>query len=301
MKSFIDDFKYTWNRPNNGLMRLIIINASVFVTVNLIFVIAKISGSGPFYDKIINLLSISPSINEFITTPWTLFTYFFTHEGFFHVLFNMLVLYWFGMIFDEFLGNRKLVALYIWGGIAGGLAYLVMSNLVEYFSAHAGSGMVGASASVDAIVIGAATLVPEYRISLLLLGPVRIKYIAAVVVFMSIIGLGGGNVGGNVAHLGGALMGFLFILQMRKGHDWSKPVWAVLDWVSNLFKPKPKIHVSYRKNSGKKSKRNNHHSDEPDQAVIDAILDKISESGYEKLTAEEKHILFKASQKKEEN
>ncbi len=307
MNGFVNDFRTAWHKPNNGLVRLIIINVFVFIVLNLLFFISRLTnGTGEFMGIALDYITIPSEIEAFIFKPWTVLTYFFVHEQFFHILFNMLVLYWFGMIFDEYLGDRKLISLYILGGITGGLAFLILYNILPYFSER-NTLLIGASGSVYAIVVGAATLVPEYRMHLLFFGPIRIKYIAAVYIFLSLISTAGSNAGGNIAHLGGALMGYLFVVQLRKGDDWSKPVLSVINAIESLFKLKSNMKVSHRKDSAyattkatqkKKSFAAAGHSGEPDQAVVDAILDKISDSGYEKLTAEEKQILFKASQKK---
>ncbi len=297
MNGFVSDFKNTWNKPNNSLAKLIIINVAVWVAVLVVYFISQTTGNQAIYTVVFDNISIPRDISEFVFKPWTLLTYFFVHQDFFHILFNMLIMYWFGMLVQEFLGTTKLVALYLIGGLAGGLAYLLIFNLTPLFSQGGGSGMIGASASVYAIVVGAATLMPDYRMNLIFIGPVKIKYIAAVYIFLSFIGTAGSNAGGNVAHLGGALMGFIFIKQMQKGNDWSKPVNSVLEFFSGLFSRRPKMKVSYRKTAGARNGKSKGKADTPNQADVDAILDKISESGYETLSAEEKEILFKASQK----
>ncbi|MEH0158218.1 rhomboid family intramembrane serine protease [Limibacter armeniacum] len=300
MNSFVTDLKATWNKPNSGLARLIIINVIAFVVMSLISLVCRFTGfEGFFNEYIFRNIALPPDISDFIVRPWTLITYFFSHslQEFFHILFNMLMLYWFGVIFMEFLGSRKLVVLYILGGLVGGLLYLTMYNLVPYFISRQPVGMIGASACAYAIVVGAATLSPDYRMNLLFFGPVKIKYIAAVTIFISLIGTSGANAGGNLAHLGGALIGFVYIKALKAGTDLGKPVSAVLDFFSNIGKPSSSLKVTYRKNSGSK-KGKGAKDGEPDQEIVDAILDKISEKGYENLTQEEKQILFKASQKK---
>jgi membrane associated rhomboid family serine protease len=300
MNGFLDDFKNTWHKPNNGLARLIIINVFIWVFLNLVFFISRVSGSPGLYDGIMVNIMLPPNIVTFFMKPWTLITYFFTHQDFFHILFNMLFIYWFGKLLQDSLGTRKLVSVYVWGGIAGGLSYLILFNTIPFFIEKAGSGMIGASAGVYAIVVATATLMPDHRIFLLLFGPVKIKYIAAVYIFLSFLGTIQANAGGNVAHLAGALMGFLFIYQMRNGSDLSRPVYNVIDFFADLFKSKPKVKVSHSsKTTVKGASMGKLDKNAPKQADIDAILDKISEYGYEKLTAEEKQILFRASQKKE--
>jgi hypothetical protein len=154
--------------------------------------------------------------------------------------------------------------------------------------------MVGASASINAIVVAAATLLPDYTFFLLFIGAVRIKYIAAIIVFLSFLGTIGGNAGGNIAHLGGALMGFIYIKQLQAGVNWGGWVTSVIGFFKNLFKPKPKVKVTYRKEAKSKSPSS---FNKASQEEIDAILDKISDHGYEKLTKEEKEKLFNASKK----
>jgi hypothetical protein len=214
----------------------------------------------------------------------------------------MLGIYWFGLIFQDFVGSKKLISIYFLGGLFGGLAYLLAYNLIPYFS-HNQALMVGASGSVFAVVVGAATLTPDTRLFLLFFGPVKIKYLAAVYVFLSLLGTAGMNAGGSIAHLGGAFMGYLYVLQLRKGTDLGKPIHFVVDFFKNLVSPKPKMKVTYRRDKayvGKSAsgQKRADISSNPDQEVIDAILDKISEQGYDKLTPEEKQLLFKASQKK---
>jgi len=299
MNSFIEDFKYAWNKPNNSVAKLIIINVFVWVALNLIYFIAKVSDNVGIFQIVYNNIKLQPTFDTFIFKPWTIITYFFTHQEFFHILWNMIFLYWFGKLIQEYLGGAKLIGLYVWGGIAGGFAYLIVYYLLNLESA----GMIGASAGVYAIIVGAATFKPEHRFHLLFIGPVQLKYLAAITVLLSFFELPSTNTGGNIAHLGGALVGFLFIKQLQKGDDWSVPVTKTLDFFNNLFTPKADFKVTYNKKSKVGVSKSNGKSSVkkdgvPEQAIIDAILDKISEAGYEKLTKEEKQILFKASQKK---
>lgn len=294
MSSFKDDFNYVWNKPNNGLVRLIIINVAIFLIVNFINVF-----SVEYFIAVMYNLMIPSDLSTLLVKPWTIITNFFSHSGFSHIFWNMLLLYWFGMLLTNFLGNRKLIGAYILGGLAGGITYVLCVNFVPRFAAEAGFAL-GASASVNAIVVAAATLKPEYRMHLLLIGPVKLKYIALVTVILAFFGLRGGNVGGDLAHLGGAIMGFVFIKQLQVGNDWSAPFLSIIDWFADLRKPKSKLKVTYR--SPKKSKGSRATtSSTADETSVDRILDKISESGYDKLTAEEKQILFKASQKNGKN
>jgi len=293
-----EEFKNAFQRTNNAHVQLIIINVVVFVAIGVISVIGEISGFTAFSDALYNQFTIPPTFAEYFTRPWTLFTYMFAHSRWdiFHILFNMLVFFWFGKLFVEYLGSAKLTALYVLGGLAGGLLYLAMYNFVPYYQERSGfSGMVGASAAVYAVVVATATLLPNYTFFLLFLGPVRIKYIAAFYVVISFLGSVGSNAGGNLAHLGGALMGFIYLKQLQAGVNWGGWITAVLDWVNDLFKPRPKVKVTYR-SEGEVRKKSRSES-KVSQDEIDAILDKISDGGYESLTKEEKEKLFNASKK----
>lgn len=304
MNRIVEEFKHAFKRPDNGLMQLLVINLVVFVVLLILEVILTLSGFKSLYDAIVLQLMMPSNVETFITRPWTLFTYFFTHTGFFHILFNMLFLYWFGRLIAEYLGNRKVVSLYVLGGIAGGLFFMLIYNILPYFQDRvATSAMLGASAGVFAVTVGAATLMPNYTFVLFLIGPVKIKYIAVFYVFVSFVQTIGNNAGGELAHLGGALVGFLFIKQLQGGTDWGRPVWAVLDFFNGLFSRRSKIKVSHSSRSSSRSAYNANTgrtiniTPKADQDEIDAILDKISESGYESLSKEEKQKLFNASKK----
>ena len=291
----LEEFKNAFNRPNNAHAQLIIINVGVFLALEGIDLITWASNTEPVFQFIYKQFSIPSDLTEFIRHPWTLITYMFTHSmsDLFHIIFNMLVLYWFGKLFVEYLGSDKLISLYILGGVVGGLAFLLLYNLnPKFFGA-----MVGASGAIYAVVVATAVLIPNYTFYLLFFGPVKIKYIALFYVILSLISVRQGvNIGGNIAHLGGALMGFVYIKQLQVGVNWGGWITAVLDWSKSLFSARPKVKVSYRKNETSNGKKNVNHSG-ISQKEIDDILDKISDGGYESLTKEEKEKLFKASKK----
>jgi membrane associated rhomboid family serine protease len=294
-----EEFKNAFSRHNNGHVQLIIINVVIFLALAIIYVFSTISGFKVVFDFVQAIFSIPPKLSDFITRPWTLITYAFAHDwtGIFHILFNMLALYWFGKLFIEYLGNDKLIAVYVLGTIAGAVTYLIMFNTIPYFINRSEfSGMVGASAAVFAVMVAAATLLPNYTFFLLLLGPVRIKYIAAVYIVLSFLGTVGSNAGGNLAHLGGAFMGFLYIKQLQVGVNWGGWITATLDWFKGLFESRPKVKVTYRKEESKKKTAPTGFA-KASQEEIDAILDKISDKGYESLTKDEKEKLFNASKK----
>jgi membrane associated rhomboid family serine protease len=271
----------------------------VYVVANIFRVVLNITELGDVFDVIHSQFSLPPLLIDFITRPWTMITYMFMHdlEGILHILFNMLVLYWFGRLFVEYLGSDKLIALYILGGIAGAVFFLLAYNTIPFFTQRAPLGLVGASAAVDAIVVATAVLLPNYTFYLLLFGPVRIKYIAAITVLLSFFGTVGSNAGGNIAHLGGALVGFLYMKQLQAGSNWGMWITVTIDWIKNIFKAKPKVKVSYRNDRDPMSSKARPGEKGYTQDEIDAILDKISAGGYESLTKEEKEKLFNASKK----
>ena len=298
----LEEFKNAFSKPNNGHTQLIIINVVIFLVLVILKVFSDWFGFQEFFLSIHKNFTIPDNFFEFIKRPWTIITYFFTHDlnQILHILFNMLTLYWFGKLFVEYLGSDKLIALYVLGGITGALIYLAIYNLIpnppSFIEKSSGGWMVGASGAIFAVMVGAATLLPDYTFLLLLIGPVRIKYIAGFFILLSFMGTTGSNAGGNLAHLGGALMGFVYIKQLQAGVNWGGWITVVLDWFKNLFKPQSKVKVTYRKTESKaKSKATG--TSKASQDEIDAILDKISDRGYESLSKDEKEKLFNASKK----
>jgi membrane associated rhomboid family serine protease len=260
----------------NIIVYLLIAGSSVF---ELLFF--RSSHIAAFSDE---YLQLPANLKVLATHFWTPVTYMFMHAGVFHILFNMLWLYWMGQIFEEYLGNKRTITVYILGGLAGGLFFVAGFNLIPYFAAanFQGITVVGASASVMAIVVATATLLPDYEIYLMFLGPVKLKWLAVFYVVIDFLGIVGPNAGGEMAHLGGALMGFIYIRQLKKGRDWTKPL-------NNIFTPKQKIKVV----AGGSSVDNSRSA--PRQEEVDRILDKISQSGYDSLNKQEKETLFRAS------
>ncbi|WP_375584001.1 rhomboid family intramembrane serine protease [Cyclobacterium xiamenense] len=299
--------RHAFDHKDNGLYKIIAINLIAFLVLMVLRVFLTIGGAEDLYRSIVSFFMMPASLPRFVTQPWTLLTYMFFHEGFFHILFNLLFLYWFGLLVQEYLGSRKLVNLYILGGIAGGLLYMVLYNIAPYFSDRVdGALMLGASAGVYAIVVAAATLRPDTQFHLLLLGPVKIKYIAIFYVLIAFANSAGSNAGGELAHLGGAALGYLYILQLQKGVDLGKPVQAVGLFFEKLFSQKPKVKVTYRRGSenvrtktkgGTVPNTSASAGSKSTQEEIDRILDKIAEKGYDNLSKEEKRKLFDFSNK----
>ncbi len=297
-QGIFDDFKNAWGRPDNGLIQLILINVIIFVAFGIFEVLSLWSGNGSFFSLISSFITLPSNIDSFIFRPWTLVTYAFIHHGFMHILFNMLFLYWFGRLIKEYLGGQRVISIFFLGVIAGGILYIVLYNVLPLFQdAVGGSRLAGASAGVFAIVVGAATFMPNYTLFLLFIGPVKIKYIALFYVLLSFLQSAGSNAGGEIAHMGGALMGFVFIKQLQKGTDWGTPITSFIEWMKSFFVRQPKIKVTYSNKNKTQSSSSTSKQSKSDQDEIDIILDKISDSGYESLTSDEKQKLFNASKK----
>lgn len=290
-----DDIKTTF-RNGSSLTRLIYFNVGIFILLAAGSAIGYLMNNQEIQVKILNTLSVPSSVNAFLKRPWTLLTYMFTHKDLLHILFNMLWLYWFGIIFLEYLDQKKLVAVYLLGGISGGLVYIISFNVFPVFRNVADTSVaIGASASVMAIVIAIAAYVPDYQVNLFLFGRIRIKYLAlAIFVLTSIIDFSV-NSGGKLAHIGGAVFGYIYTLNLRQGRDTGKWLNRGIDCVATLFKPRKKMKVTYKKTvtdyDYNKAKAEH-------QEKINSILEKISKGGYESLTREEKDLLFRESQKK---
>jgi len=278
------------------LVKLIIINIAVWLIIRFIDVFFDLFLTS-HTQEILDWLAVPASIGRLIMRPWTLFTYMFLHYEFWHILFNLLWLYWFGRIFLEYLSEKQLLTTYIFGGLAGAFFYILSYNIFPKFqSIYLESVALGASASVMAIVVAISYYVPNYRIYLLFLGPVKIIYIALFSVVLDVIMIRSANSGGHLAHLGGALYGFSYIYFMRKGFDFSR-LFRTISFknIGGSRKPKKTRFKNVYSNGRPMSDEDYNFQKKQYQKKIDAILDKISRSGYESLTKEEKEMLFKSS------
>ena len=292
--NLIDEIKISF-KQGNSLTRLIYINLGVFLGIKIVQIFFFLFNTPEGSESFIRWLAVPSNLSELIRKPWTVLTYMFVHEGFLHILFNLLWLFWFGKIFLEYLDQKKLVGVYILGGLSGAFLYIFSFNVFPVFGSIATESIaIGASASVIAIVIAISVYVPDYTVYLLFLGPVKIKYIAILIfVFTSVLDFST-NTGGKIAHIGGALFGFIYTRQYRKGTDISKGLSQILDRFLSFFKPKVKLKVKYKRpvNDMEYNKMKAREQEE-----INQILDKISKAGYDSLTREEKEILFKMGEK----
>jgi len=283
-------------RTGSSLTRLIYLNIAVFLLISVGSIIGYLLNNQALSLKILNLFSVPSSVKAFILRPWTLITYMFTHKDILHILFNMLWLYWFGTIFLEYLDQKKLVSVYLLGGITGAIVYIISFNIFPVFDQVVSESVaIGASASVLAIVVAIALYVPDYSVNLILLGRVKIKWIALVIFILTSVMDFSVNSGGKLAHIGGAGFGYLYTANLRRGRDLGKGINKTIDFLATLFKPRKKMRVTYKKRTTDYD-YNKARVDHQEQ--INKILDKISKGGYDSLTKEEKDLLFSESQKK---
>lgn len=275
-------FKEIWHRlfrSGNPAMFYVGLNALIFLATALIGLFTHgVLGSGGFDALLREYFGFPAAIGQWGLRFYTVATYAFLHYNFFHILFNLLWLYWMGNLFLDFLKPRQFQTVY-WGGVlSGAILFALIFNLAPNLRAEH-TILIGASAAVMAIFGAIATLIPNYSIRLLIFGNVKLKYLLLVYVIIDVLGASSGasNMGGNIAHLGGVLFGFTYIRLLQRGTD-----------LSRLRVRKPKMKVVRNEQATKKSKK-------ATQQEIDAILDKISKSGYKNLTAQEKQTLFDAS------
>lgn len=276
-----------FNKPNVrsiGINEFIWINILIYVFFSILWLFSTLLKAPQWFDAAYYLFSLSSEGATLLSRPWTLITYAWLHDipSPLHILFNMLGLYWFGAITYDLIGARRFVFIYFYGIVVGALFYLVLPKIIPVIS-YPTSILVGSSAAIYAVMTAAATIAPEYEFSFFIIGRIKIVYIVLAAIFVSIIGIGMTNVGGNVSHLGGAFIGFVYIKLLHRGYD--------IGNVFSIFKKawnQKNMKVVY-KNPSKVP------SQEIKSAEIDRILDKINKSGYESLTKDEKQKLFNAS------
>lgn len=301
MNDFINDLKRKY-QSGNICIRFIYLNVAVFLITALLLVILQLFNLSGL--QILRYIELPARVSTFLYQPWSLFTYMFMHADLIHILFNMLWLYWFGELFLYHFSSKHFRGVYLLGGIVGGVLYLAAYNLFPFFQTHVGASyLVGASASVLAIVVAAAMSDPERRMNFLIIGSVRLKYVALFMVLTDLLFITSDNAGGHWAHLGGALAGWFFAWGIKNGKcDATSWINGPLDALGRLFsfsssprKPKkPKMTVNF----GGRSKDYEYNArKKAEEEEIDRILDKVRQSGYAGLTAQEKQKLFDASKK----
>jgi len=277
-------------QQRNIVERIIILNVGIFVLTYLFNTLSFLFNvEGNF---IMTWFSLKPDFDLLLYRPWTIITYGFLHAGFFHILFNMMILYYFGNLFLDFFSSKQFLTYLILGIISGGLVYMLSYNFLPGLQTQQ-SLLVGASAGVMAVVIGVASHIPQYSLRFRFIGNIKLLYIAVALVILDVVQIPAGNAGGHLAHLGGSLLGFLMTTYFGQGKSF-------VDWFEGLFlkNKKPPLKTVYKnKQQTKQTSFQRKETKSEEQMRIDSILDKISKSGYETLTKEEKDYLFKAGKK----
>lgn len=288
-----NDLSYKF-KTANIVVKLIVINVVVWLGL---FLMEWALDMGPILTK---WLSLPTDLGRLVIQPWSLLTYAFLHGGFFHIFWNMVILYWFGQIVLNLFTEKRFLTVYLLGALAGGVLYVLAYNLFPVLITSS-AYLVGASAAVRAIMIFIATYTPNTEVRIIFFN-VKLWHIGVFVVLMDLIQLPtSSNAGGLLAHLGGALFGYVYATQLAKGNDIG--IWweRLADTVAGWFKSKPKqpkkakmktVYKSQSRQSTSYSTSGMSKSEQ--QKRIDSILDKISKSGYESLSKEDKDFLFKA-------
>lgn len=298
MNPLVNDIKSSF-QTGTMTVRLIMINIGVFVLIHILMLFNFFASSNTF--EITAWLAAPSSFKHLLHVPWTAITYMFLHIGFWHIFFNMIWLYFGGRIFGDLLNDRRLLATYFMGGIAGLILYMLAFNFIPHFHQMGDIPILGASAAIMALIVGIATYVPNYTVYLIIIGPVKLKWIAVTFVVLDVLQINMGNPGGHIAHLGGAIYGYFMSRQLSAGNDWSDGFYTVVDSVGSLFRwfKRPKMRVVNNAGPIHHTTKSSATTEKDDgrQEKLDAILDKISKSGYDSLTKAEKEFLFNASKK----
>lgn len=288
--NIIDELKDSF-RQGSILTKFIYLNIGVFVAVKIVQIFLYLFNTPDNTMNFLRWLAVSADLSEVIRKPWTVITYMFLHENFIHILFNLLWFYWFGKIFLEYFEQKKLAGVYILGGLAGAVLYILSFNIFPVFESIMHNSLaLGASASVMAIVIAVSFYVPDHTVHMMFFGQIKIKYLAIAVFLLTSVFDFSTNTGGKIAHIGGAFLGYLFTYQYRNGKDITRGVNRFTDAVVSYLKPRKKMKVTYKR---PKTDMEFNRERVEKQKEIDGILDKISKGGYESLTKKEKEILFK--------
>ncbi len=302
--SLWDKIQYQFNKGDSPVRKLIIINVAIFLLSGLIYLIA---GSDQI-NKANNLLSIfyvPSAFSDLLLKPWTIGTYMFFHADLRHIIGNMLMLYFIGRILLDFQSNRTFYKIYFLGGISGAILYLVTYAISPAFAGGNGL-MLGASGAVISVVVATAILVPNYELYLFGAFRVKMKWIALFLIFTDLMYFNAGNQGGHLAHIGGAMFGAVFMLNEQGRLNLSflnqiknpfKPKYTIIDERDIIRNKRETVKTSSKGESRSHKKYQRSSNDKPRQEEIDAILDKINQSGYPSLTKEEKELLFRASDK----
>lgn len=285
-------------RRSNMTVKIIAVNVAVFVALRIVAIIGVFSGNPGLINSVLDFVQLPSSFPLLLTRPWTLVSYMFAQYDLLHLFFNVIWFYWFGMLFSMASTPRRMLLLYFLGGLGGAIIFLGAYNLLPALNYHIG-WLIGSSASVMAIVTATAILMPDFKMNLLFLGAISIKWIAIVTIILVLAGVTGSNAGGELAHIGGILAGGIFAVLYKRGTDITEPFLRLWDKISSLslssFRRPARAPMTPPPPPPRSDGRPA--CSEEDRATLDAILDKIKRSGYAGLSAEERRILFDVSRK----
>jgi membrane associated rhomboid family serine protease len=287
-------------KEGNILNRLILINLGVFVVI--IFFLLTSTLFGLEKDWIYDLFALPGNMSRLLSKPWTVLTYMFVHVRFFHLIFNLIALYWFGKMFMNWIGQSRLLSVYLLGGISGAIAYLIAYQLFPGLVLYNQIALVvGASGSIYAIMLAVGTMVPRHKIMIPLIAQFELRQLVMIFIGIDVLSIAfSQNVGGHFAHIGGALFGYIFGIFFRKGFDITYWLSRFIEFLTTLFSFSKKPKYSFQKPNQARYESDMEYNarKENERKEVNRILDKIAESGYESLTKREKEILFKSSKNK---
>ncbi len=305
LDSIYSDLKFRF-RTGDMIMRLIFINVGVFLALYVVATVFMLfygmGGYDRFFSYVTDWLALPLNFKTWIYRPWAPITYMFLHTSFWHLFWNIMFFYWLGQIAQNVLSDRRVLAVYIVGGLAGAIVATAAVMVFPGLQINAVSPvMLGASAAIMAVIMAGVTVSPDYGIYIFIFGPFKAKYIVGLFLLRDFIMIPQGNAAGLISHLGGAMMGWLFIHQLRRGRDLSAWLFGLTDALAAPFKGKPKGpqkgYVNPERFNKPKAAQPRTANDVSEQDRVDMILEKIKQSGYDSLTKEEKDFLFTASKK----
>lgn len=295
-RTFIDDLKHQY-KFGGGTIRLLFINIIIFLAINIANVFGRLLGDESMTHSVVtSLFSLHTDLGDFARHPWGLFTSIFAHYSFFHILFNMIFLYFSGRVFEQMFDSKRLFYTYLLGGIAGGL-FEVLAHLLFPVFQESNEVVVGASGSIMAIFFAIAFHQPQLKVNLFGVFPVRIIVVAIAFLVLDFVSLGTIDGTAHFAHIGGAIVGMVSIQNLYSSTNLITRIQKLGDGFIALFKPKNKSKLKVYKNTNVRREKDEDYNERKkmSQAEIDRILDKISKSGYESLTKQEKDFLFNQS------
>lgn len=293
--------RITLGNDGNALVALFTINVIFFlllITVRVVYYFFQ-TGEGTFNSEVVQYFQMPFNLTLLSERPWTVLTYMFTHIGVIHILSNMIWLWAFGFILQELTGNKKLIPIYIYSGLAGALVFILANNLIPSLKVAGNtSSLIGASAATMGIAVATTTLAPYYRFFRNLNGGIPIWILTLIYILIDFAGVASQNAAFSLSHLGGGLAGFLFVVLLRKGKDGSIWMNSLYDWFMNLFNPNKKgdtVSIKQKVFYNSEGRKPYNKTSNITQQRVDEILDKINQKGYHFLTDEEKNILKRAA------